>query len=57
MQDLKIFYKTVIGQDTINSKFEKEMEALAFRYGLKFSASGVELGKGIRDIHYLRKKK
>lgn len=56
MKDLKIYYKTEEGLDTIDSKFDKEMEALAFRFGLIFSGSGVEIGTGIRDLHYEDKK-
>ncbi len=56
MKDLKIYYQTVKGKDTINSAFDIMIEAVAKFYGLSFSGSGVEIGTGIRDLHYRKEK-
>lgn len=56
MKDLKIYYQTEKGKDTIDSSFDFLIEKLAKEYGLYFMGSGVEIGTGIRDIHYGRKK-
>ena len=56
MEDLKVYYKTGYPKsNTISEAFDKEIEKLAEKYGLTFIASGVEIGKGIRDIHFIKK--
>lgn len=57
MKDLKIYYKTDEKKDTIDSSFDFLIENLAKEYGLSFFGSGVEIGTGIRDIHYGKKGK
>lgn len=58
MKDLKIYYKTDDGKDTIDSSFDKLLEAIVTQFfGVEFSGSGVEIGTGIRDIHYIKKMK
>ena len=54
MKDLKIYYESDEG--TINSEFDKKIEKLAKEFGLSFQGSGVEIGKGIRDLHYKKEK-
>jgi len=49
MKDLRIYYKDKKG---INEEFDKDVEKLANKFGLRFEGSGIELGKMIRDIHY-----
>jgi len=57
MKDLKIYYKTDKGKDTIDSGFDGLLEAIVTTcFGLEFSGSGVELETGIRDIHYRKEK-
>ena len=56
MQDLRIYYETEKGKHSINSNFEKDIERIALRNGLKFHGSGVEIETGIRDIHYAKDK-
>lgn len=55
MKDLKIYYESDDGR--IDSDFDKEIEKVAKKFGLCFQGSGVEIGKGIRDIHYRKEKK
>jgi hypothetical protein len=60
MKDLKIYYQNSSPGSTtptINSDFDKEIEKLAEKYGLTFMGSGVEIGTGIRDIHYRKELK
>ena len=58
MKDLKIYYKTDYDLGPlIDSVFDKEIEKLAKKFGMSFQGSGVEIGKGIRDIHYRKEKK
>lgn len=57
MKDLKIYYEFGKPFEGINSNFEREIEKLAKKEGLSFQGSGVEVGKGIRDIHYKREGK
>ncbi|MCK4760209.1 MAG: hypothetical protein KAT69_09165 [Candidatus Aminicenantes bacterium] len=54
MKDLKIYYQSDDGR--IDSAFDKKIEKLAKEFGLSFQGSGVEIGKGIRDIHYRKEK-
>lgn len=54
MKDLKIYYKY---NERINSEFDKEIEKIAEKFGLKFIASGFDYENKIRDIHYVEKKK
>lgn len=54
MKDLKVYYESDDGK--IDSTFDKEIEKLAEKLGLSFQGSGVEIGKGIRDIHYRKEK-
>ena len=56
MKDLKIYYKTSYEKGAINSNFDKKIEEIAKEFGLNFSGSGVEIGTGIRDIHYAESK-
>lgn len=56
MKDLKIYYQFSEPFEGINSDFDRAIEKLAKKEGLKFMGSGVEIGKGIRDIHYRKKK-
>jgi len=56
MKDLKVYYEFEKPFEGINSDFERELEKLAKKQGLKFQGSGVEIGKGIRDIHYRKEK-
>lgn len=58
MKDLKIYYQNSSPGSTtptINSDFDKEIEKLAKEHGLYFMGSGVEIGTGVRDLHYRRK--
>lgn len=57
MKDLKIYYQTKNGKPVIDSSFDFLIAQLAKEYGLTFSGSGVEIEKGIRDIHYIKKGK
>ena len=57
MIDLTLYYYGEKSKPVINEGFDKEIEKLANKYGLTFSGSGVELGKGVRDIHYIKKEK
>ena len=57
MKDLKIYYETDKGKSSIDSDFDKFVEVIAKYLGLSFQGSGVEVGKGIRDLHYKKKKK
>jgi len=56
VKDLKIYYKSESIENTINSRFDKEIEKIAEKFGLAFCGSGVEVGTGIRDIHYIKSK-
>ena len=56
MKDLKVYYKFDRPFEGINPEFDKEIERLAKKQGLKFQGSGVEIGTGIRDIHYKKEK-
>ncbi|MBA7497101.1 hypothetical protein ES702_07710 [subsurface metagenome] len=56
MKDLKVYYQTEYPKlNTISEGFDKEIEKIAEKYGLTFSGSGVEIGTGIRDLHYIKK--
>lgn len=57
MKDLKVYYKTDHAMGAIDSLFDKEIKRLAKRYELEFFGSGVEIGTGIRDLHYKKEKK
>ena len=58
MKDLKIYYITDEGKDTIDSGFDGLLEAIVTScFGMEFFGSGVEIGTGIRDIHYIKKEK
>ena len=57
MKDLKVYYQTEYPKsNTISEGFDKEIEKIAEKYGLSFSGSGVEIGTGIRDLHYRKEK-
>ena len=55
MKDLKIYYKQNEREPVIDLVFDSEIEDLARKNGLEFSGSGVEIGTGIRDIHFIEK--
>jgi len=58
MKDLKVYYKTEHDLGPLkDSEFDKEIEKLAKKHGLSFQGSGLEIGTGIRDLHYKREKK
>jgi len=57
VKDLKIYYEFERPFEGINLDFERELEKLAEKQGLKFQSSGVVIGKGIRDIHYRKENK
>lgn len=52
MKDLRVYYITE--GLPISTDFDREIERLAKRYGLKFQGSGVEIATTIRDIHYAK---
>jgi|GEM_PF-6587973 len=54
MEDLKVYYKTedVAGAKRIDAAMDKEIEKIAEKFKLAFCGSGVEIGTGIRDLHY-----
>jgi len=52
MRDLKVYYQD---EKVINSKFDREMDKLAKKFGLRFMGCGVETATHIRDIHYEKK--
>lgn len=54
MEDLKIYYKTDKAAGSIDAAMDKEIEKIAEKFGLAFSGSGVEIGTGIRDLHYIK---
>ena len=54
MKDLQIYYKDF---NLINKEFDKEIEKLAEKYGLKFSGSGFSFVHKIRNIQFIKKKK
>lgn len=56
MKDLKVYYESDDGEDTINPVFDLAIEKIAKEFALTFQGSGVEIGKGIRDIHYRKEK-
>lgn len=57
MKDLKIYYQTDDNDtSSIDPSFDFLVEKLAEQYGLEFQGSGVEIGKGVRDIHYRKEK-
>lgn len=56
MKDLKVYYITDDSTDSIDSAMDKEIEKVAKKFGLCFQGSGVEIGTGIRDIHYAESK-
>lgn len=56
MKDLKIYYETDDGCPAIDSDVDSLLELIAKLFNLEFYGSGVEIGKGIRDIHYGKKK-
>lgn len=58
MKNLKVYYITEYPKsNSISEGFDKEIEKLAEKYGLKFQGSGVEVETGIRDIHYKKENK
>jgi len=57
MKDLKVYYQTEYPKSNVISEgFDKEIEKIAKRHGLCFQGSGVEVGTGIRDLHYMKEK-
>ena len=56
MKDLKVYYETDDTAGSIDAAMDKEIEKIAEKFGLKFMGSGVELGPGIRDLHYRKEK-
>lgn len=56
MKDLRVYYKTDKAADSIDAAMDKEIEKVAKKFGLCFQGSGVEIGTGIRDIHYAESK-
>ena len=56
MEDLKVYYKTDKATGSIDAAMDKEVEEIAEKYGLAFAGSGVEIGTGIRDVHYIKSK-
>ena len=52
MKDLKVYYETDDAAGSIDAAMDKEIEKIAEKFELAFCGSGVEIGKGIRDIHY-----
>ena len=57
MKDLRVYYVTDDGEEAIYEVFDFFLESLAEFLGMKFVGSGVEIGKKIRDIHYIKKRK
>lgn len=58
MKDLKVYYRTEYpNASPISEGFDKEIEKLARKYGLKWQGSGVEIDTKIRDLHYKKEKK
>ena len=53
MKDLKVYYDA---HGKINSEFDKDLEKLAEKHGLKFMGSGMTIDTGIRDLHYREEK-
>ena len=57
MKDLKVYYETEYpNASPISGAFDKEIEKLAERYGLKFQGSGVTIDTRIRDLHFRKEK-
>lgn len=56
MKDLRVYYETNEGEDTINPVFDLAIEKIAKEFALTFQGSGVEVRTGIRDIHYAESK-
>lgn len=56
MEDLRVYYKTDEAAGLIDAAMDKEVEKIAEKFGLAFMGSGVEIGTGIRDIHYMKSK-
>jgi len=56
MEDLRVYYKTDDTAGSIDSAMDKEIEKIAEKFNLKFQGSEVEIGKGIRDLHYRKEK-
>ncbi len=52
MEYLKVYYKTDKAAGSIDAAMDKEIGKIAEIFGLSFQGSGVEIGKGIRDLHY-----
>lgn len=53
MDELKVYYKT---KNRINSEFDKEIEKIAEKHGLKWWASGFNFEEQVRDVCFDRKK-
>ena len=56
MEDLKVYYLTGKAEGAIDAAMDKEVEKIAEKFGLAFCGAGVEIGTGIRDIHYIKSK-
>lgn len=53
MDELRVYYKT---KERIDSEFDKEIERLAEKYGLKWWASGFNFEEKVRDVCFEGKK-
>lgn len=52
MDELKVYYKS---KERIDEKFDREIEKVAKKYGLKWWASGFNYEDKVRDVCFDRK--